>query len=52
MIAGMFVMLGANVASDLKVRRILRERFAEEDRAERARIFVDLDQQDLFDDEK
>ena len=51
-IAGMFVMLGANVTFDLKVRRILRERFAEEDRAERARIFVDLDQQDLFDDEK
>lgn len=46
-IVGMVVMLVAGVRSDLKVRRILRVRLAEEDREERER-FVDLSQQDLF----
>lgn len=50
-IAGMMVMLVAGVRSDLKVRRILRARLAEEDREERAR-FVDHDQKDLFEAEK
>lgn len=43
---GMFVMLVAGIHADLKVRKFLRERLAEEDRQERARI--DLAQQDLF----
>jgi uncharacterized integral membrane protein len=46
-IVGMVVMLVAGVRSDLKVRRILRARLAEEDREERERI-VDQAQQDLF----
>lgn len=46
-IAGMVVMLVAGIRSDLKVRRVLRVRLAEEDREERER-FVDLSQQDLF----
>ena len=48
-IVGMLVMLVAGVQSDLKVRRILHLRLAEEDRAERDR-FVDHSQQDLFPD--
>lgn len=51
LILGMVVMLLAGVYSDLRVRRILRERLAEEDREERARIFVDERQQDLFEQE-
>jgi uncharacterized integral membrane protein len=46
LILGMVVMLVAGIHSDLKVRRILRERLAEEDREERARI--DQGQHDLF----
>lgn len=46
-IVGMVVMLVAGVRSDLKVRRILRARLAEEDREERER-FIDKSQQDLF----
>lgn len=46
-IVGMVVMLVAGIRSDLKVRRVLRVRLAEEDREERER-FVDLSQQDLF----
>jgi uncharacterized integral membrane protein len=46
-IAGMVVMLVAGVRSDMKVRRILRARLAEEDREERDR-FIDQSQQDLF----
>ena len=46
-IAGMVVMLVAGVRSDMKVRRILRARLAEEDREERERI-IDQNQQDLF----
>ena len=51
LIMGMLVMLFAGVHSDLKVRRILRERLAEEDREERARILVDRSQRDLFEGE-
>lgn len=50
-ILGMVIMLGAGIRSDLKVRRILRARLAEEDREERER-FVDLSQQDLFTEEQ
>lgn len=46
LILGMLVMLVAGIHSDLKVRRILRERLAEEDRQEWARI--DHSQRDLF----
>ena len=51
LILGMVVMLVAGLHSDLKVRRILRERLAEEDAAEKARI-VDRSQRDLFDGER
>ncbi len=43
---GMFVMLVAGIHSDLRVRRILRERLAEEDREERD--LVDDHQRELF----
>lgn len=46
-ITGMVVMLVAGIRSDMKVRRILRARLAEEDREERNR-FTDQSQQDLF----
>lgn len=46
LLTGMLVMLIAGIRSDLKVRRILRERLREEDRTERAR--VDRHQRDLF----
>ena len=47
LISGMLIMLVAGVHSDLKVRRILRDRLAEEDREERSR-FSDDDQRELF----
>ena len=47
LITGMVIMLVAGVQSDLKVRRILRDRLAEEDREERSR-FTDRDQRELF----
>ncbi len=47
LITGMVIMLVAGVRSDLKIRRILRERLEEEDREERSR-FVDRNQQELF----
>lgn len=50
-IGGMVVMLVAGIRSDLKVRRILRARLAEEDREERDR-FIDQSQQDLFEGEE
>ena len=50
LILGMLIMLVAGIQSDLKVRRILRERLAEEDREERARV-DDRSQHDLFDGE-
>lgn len=49
LILGMVIMLVAGIQSDLKVRRILRERLAEEDREEKAR--VDRSQHDLFEGE-
>lgn len=49
LILGMVFMLLAGIHSDLKVRKILRERLADEDREERARIFVDRTQTNLFD---
>lgn len=51
LILGMLVMLVAGISSDLRVRRILRDRLAEEDREERARLFVDRTQTNLFEDE-
>lgn len=48
LVLGMLLMLVAGIHSDLKVRRILRERLAQEDREERARIVVDRSQKDLF----
>lgn len=49
LILGMVVMLLVGLRSDLRVRRILLERLADEDRDERARIFVDRNQTNLFD---
>ncbi len=46
-LVGMVIMLVAGIRSDLKVRRILRERLAEESREESLR-FVDRAQQELF----
>lgn len=51
LILGMVVMLLAGIHSDLRVRRILRDRLADENREERARIFVDRDQTNLFESE-
>lgn len=51
LLTGMVIMLVAGVRSDLKVRRILRERLAEEGRADLGR-FVDQAQQELFEGEK
>ena len=48
LILGMLAMLIVGIRSDLRVRRILTERLAQEDRDERARIFVDRDQTNLF----
>ncbi len=50
LILGMVVMLVAGIHSDLRVRRILRERLAKEGEEERARIFIDRSQTSLFDD--
>jgi uncharacterized integral membrane protein len=47
LVVGMIIMLAASVQSDLKVRRILRARLAEEGIEEQNR-FVDRSQQDLF----
>lgn len=51
LILGMVAMLLAGIHSDLRVRRILRARLADEDREERARIFVDRSQTSLFNEE-
>ena len=48
LLTGMVIMLVAGIHSDLKVRRILRERLAEEGRLDMGR-FVDQAQQELFD---
>jgi uncharacterized integral membrane protein len=50
-LTGMVVMLIAGVRSDLKVRSILRARLEAEDLQERA-LFIDRDQQELFDEAK
>lgn len=50
MLLGMLIMLVAGVHADLRVRRFLRERLAEEERQEKVRA-VDRSQQDLFDQE-
>jgi uncharacterized integral membrane protein len=47
LLVGMLIMLVAGIHSDLKVRRILRARLAEEG-LEDQRRFVDQSQQDLF----
>lgn len=47
LITGMVIMLVAGIRSDLKVRRILRDRLVEESLEERSR-FVDRSQRDLF----
>jgi len=46
LLAGMVVMLAAGIRSDLKVRRILRERLADESRREQT--LIDRNQGDLF----
>ncbi len=51
LITGMVAMLIASIASDLEVRRILRERLASEQEEEQARLFVDRTQTNLFDGE-
>ena len=51
LILGMLVMLVASIHSDLRVRRILRQRLADEDREEKARTAVDRNQRDLFEQE-
>lgn len=48
LLTGMVIMLVAGIHSDLKVRRILRNRLAEEGRKDEG-LFVDQSQQDLFD---
>jgi uncharacterized integral membrane protein len=48
LVLGMLLMFVSGIHSDLKVRRILRDRLAEEDREERARAQVDRNQKDLF----
>jgi uncharacterized integral membrane protein len=50
LVVGMMLMLVTGIHSDLKVRRILRERLQQEDREEKARIYVDQNQKDLFED--
>ena len=48
LILGMVVMLIAGISSDLRVRKILRERLAQEGEEERARLFIDQSQTSLF----
>ena len=50
-ILGMLGVLVAGISSDLRVRRILRERLAQESEEERERLFVDHTQTTLFPDE-
>jgi uncharacterized integral membrane protein len=51
LILGMSAMVVVSIASDLRVRRILRERFAEEGEEEQARLWVDRNQTTLFPDD-
>ncbi len=48
LILGMVGVLIAGIASDLRVRRILRERLSDERDEEQARLFVDRNQTSLF----
>ena len=48
LILGMVIMLVAGISSDLRVRRILRERLVQEGVEERSRLFVDRHQTSLF----
>lgn len=48
LIFGMSVMVAVSIASDLRVRRILRERFEEESEEEQSRLQVDRNQTTLF----
>ncbi|MDT8367855.1 MAG: lipopolysaccharide assembly protein LapA domain-containing protein [Longimicrobiales bacterium] len=48
---GMVAMLVAGITSDLRVRKILRERLAEERDEEHARLLVDRHQTSLFQEE-
>jgi uncharacterized integral membrane protein len=50
LVLGMLLMFVTSIHSDLKVRRILRDRLAQEDREEKARTQVDRNQKDLFED--
>jgi uncharacterized integral membrane protein len=50
LIVGMIIMLIAGISSDLRVRRILRERLVQEGEEERSRLFVDHQQTSLFED--
>lgn len=50
LILGMVIMLVAGISSDLRVRRILRERLVQEGVEERSRLFVDQHQTSLFED--
>ena len=47
LLAGMVIMLVSGIHSDLKVRRILRDRLTEEDIEEKSRL-IDQTQHDLF----
>jgi len=47
LLAGMVIMLLSGIHSDLKVRRILRDRLTEEDIEEKSRL-IDQTQHDLF----
>ncbi len=51
LITGMVIMLVAGIHSDLKVRRVLRRRLAEEAEGERD-LFVDQNQRELFEGEQ
>ena len=51
LVTGKVIMLAAGIHSDLKVRRVLRERLADEMRRERD-LFMDEDQEELFDGSK
>jgi len=46
LLVGMLVMFAVGIHSDIKVRRILRERLAEETQMEQG--WIDMDQRDLF----
>lgn len=50
LIVGMVIMLIAGISSDLRVRRILRQRLVQEGEEERSRLFVDQHQTSLFED--